>query len=100
MAADDEVDLFAPVVQRVCRREVTLARHAENGVDTLCGQRVDQQPGAGLGFVSGHQVPSLRGVLALHEAMAARRVWNCAFVWSDAVSISCSRILNVVTSTP
>ena len=49
LAADDEADL-GRVVQRVQDLEIALARHAEDGVDALQAELVDQDPAPGPGF--------------------------------------------------
>src|SRR6266850_201588 len=46
LAADDEGDLVAHVVQAVEHRQVALARHAESELYTLCRQRVGEDPAA------------------------------------------------------
>jgi hypothetical protein len=46
LAADDQLDPLARVVQRVDHRQITLTRNAERGVYTMRAERVHQDPAA------------------------------------------------------
>src|SRR3546814_16051744 len=47
LAADDHLDLVADVVKRVEHREIALSRNAEDRVDAVDAEGIDQRPGAG-----------------------------------------------------